>query len=70
LVILSLGPDDEHHAATDRTDRNEAILVIRMGIVEDLQVVGAGNEQRARLPKRDPVLLLVCILPSVQTALI
>jgi len=39
-IFILFGPDDQYQATLDWADGNEAILVIRMGIVEKLKVVG------------------------------
>jgi hypothetical protein len=34
-LLVPLGPNDQHQAAPDRTDGNETIFVIGMGLVEE-----------------------------------
>ena len=41
FVILPLGPDDEDQAATDWSNGDEAILIQRMGVVEELEMIHA-----------------------------
>jgi hypothetical protein len=47
-VVDALGPDDQDRTATDRTDRDEALLRLGVPFVENLQVVDAGAEELLR----------------------
>ncbi len=58
-VLLPLGPDDEHEAAGDRPDGDEAVFGGGVSFVENLEVVLSRAEQRLRLLERDAVLLHV-----------
>ena len=57
--FVLLGQDDEDDPSGDGSDGNEALLGIRMGIVEYLEVVATRREQLSRLLERDTVLLLI-----------
>jgi hypothetical protein len=58
-VIVSLRPDHEHEPPADRADRDEAVLVIGMFVVEDLENARVRHEELARFFERNPVFLSV-----------
>ena len=58
-VVFTLRIHDDHDAVSDRTDRDESILELRVIRIEDLEVVRLGSQKRRRLGKRDAVLGLV-----------
>lgn len=51
--------NDEHDPARDRPDSNEAVFLVGVSVVEDLEVVEGGDEQLLGLFEGHPVLLLV-----------
>jgi len=58
-IVVAFGVDDQNDAPHNRTDGDEAILVIRVQIVEDLQVVIPSREENTCFLERDAMLFLI-----------
>lgn len=58
-IIIALRPYNHSQPSRDESDGDEAVLFVGVGIVEDLEVVEAREEELLRLLKGDAVLLLV-----------
>ena len=56
-VLITLRVHNENEVPLDRSDGDEPILVIGMGVIEDLQVVVPSGEEATRLLKGDAMLL-------------
>ena len=52
-VVVLCRPHDKNEAASDRSDGDEAILELGMGLVEDLAVVRGRSEELLSLLERD-----------------
>jgi len=44
FLLVALGPHHEHEASTDRSDRQEPIFVVGVGVVENLEVIDPRRE--------------------------
>jgi hypothetical protein len=58
-LLVPFGVDDENEAGSQRTDSDEAVLLVRMDLVEDLQIVLSTGEEGTRFLEGDTVLPLV-----------
>ena len=58
-VFVSLGPRDNNDLVSYRADRDEAIFLLEMLLIEDLEVLCAGKKQLLRLFKADVVFVAV-----------
>jgi hypothetical protein len=56
-LLITFRIHDKNQALFDRSDGDEPVLLIGMGVIEDLQVVVSSAEQGARLLKGDAMLL-------------
>lgn len=54
FILVAFRPDDEHQTSTNRTDRQEAVFVVAMGIVEDLEVVDPDVKSSCATSKDTP----------------
>ncbi len=58
-VQLSLGPDHEHQAIANGSDRDEALLGVGVGFVEDVQAEVLGVEHPHRIAEAEAVSALI-----------
>jgi len=58
-TTITFGPNDEDQTTPNGADGDEAILLVGMILVEQLEVVDAGTEELACLFQRETMLLLV-----------
>jgi hypothetical protein len=58
-VLGLLGPHHENDSSWDRADREEALLSLGVGFIEEFEVVGARHEEATGLLEGDTVLLLI-----------
>jgi hypothetical protein len=61
---IALGVHDKNQAPFDRSDGDEPILFIGVGVIEDLQVVISPVEQGTRFLKRNAMLLPIRAAPG------
>ena len=57
--MIALGVHDKNQAPFDRSDSNEPVLFIGVGVIEDLQIVISPVEQGTRFLKRNAMFLPV-----------
>jgi hypothetical protein len=57
--VIALGVHDKNQAPFDRSDSNEPVLFIGVGVIEDLQIVISPVEQGTRFLKRNAMFLPV-----------
>ena len=58
-ILVTLCVHDENKAPLDRSDGDEPILFIGVGVIEDLQIVISPVEQGTRFLKRNAMFLPV-----------
>ena len=62
--MIALGVHDKNQAPFDRSDSNEPVLFIGVGVIEDLQIVISPVEQGTRFLKRNAMLLPIRAAPG------
>jgi len=59
-LVFAFSPHYKNQTTRDRADREETILSLRVGFIEDLEVVAASGEQLLGLLEGDAMLALIC----------
>lgn len=59
-LVVALSPHDKNQTTCNRANREETILSLRVGLIEDLEVVAASGEQLLGLLEGDAMLSLIC----------
>ncbi len=58
-LFFAFGVNDQNQSAIDGTDGDEPIFIVRVSIVEYLQVVASAREENTCLLKRNTMLLAI-----------
>lgn len=58
-VLVPFSEDHHDHTSRDGPDGDKTVFVVGMSIIEDLQVVGVGQEELLRFFEGDAVFVLV-----------